>query len=98
MPAGGRSGQGRWIQWAETSQAVLLERTVYRDAALTATDDSTRMTAGKLNLADLAMNDLQRFLAEHRRLARRFFLKAAVAGAAAFGSWPLGSRAAAPSP
>src|SRR5580765_8136146 len=44
------------------------------------------------------MNDLHRFLHEHRRLSRRFFLKLGAAGSAALGWSPLASRAAPTSP
>lgn len=39
------------------------------------------------------MNDVQRFLAEHRQITRRFFLSLGAAGSAALASWPLVSPA-----
>src|SRR5436190_826956 len=39
------------------------------------------------------MNELHRFLAQHRRLTRRFFLRFGATASAALGSWPLISRA-----
>src|SRR5688572_12177676 len=39
------------------------------------------------------MSELQRFLLEHRRLTRRFFVGLGAAGTAALASWPLAGRA-----
>jgi DMSO/TMAO reductase YedYZ molybdopterin-dependent catalytic subunit len=39
------------------------------------------------------MIDVERFLAEHRRLTRRFFLRMGAAGAAVAGLWPASGRA-----
>jgi len=44
------------------------------------------------------MNDVQRFLARHRMLTRRFFLGLGAAGSAAMATWSLAGRAAAASP
>lgn len=42
------------------------------------------------------MGDLPRFLDEHRTLSRRYFLRLGAAASAAWGAWPLSSRAEPP--
>jgi DMSO/TMAO reductase YedYZ molybdopterin-dependent catalytic subunit len=44
------------------------------------------------------MNDVERFLDEHRDLTRRFFLRLGVAGSALAASWPLVARGRTPAP